>query len=264
MRQAQERNRKEKEEAERLKALQEQTQLQEQEQHTVAGSEASASTYSCLHRRIQRDEYISPEQVERFLGVRSSRKNAPVRDTCIQTEQDVVKVRKSRRDDTSSTVSKASSIFQRKFSAKIACVACVVGIPKATREEGPDDDAEDETRQEDATTGHDDAVVQQQESWFSFGGAASSLVDGSAMQENPDSRKQTTKRVSFLSDLVESHNQRVDPPSDDDEELENQIAEYSLLSCLDDAERWLGIRDDVSANASITTGGSSRGPFSCS
>jgi hypothetical protein len=240
-----------------------------EDESSNAPTETSASVYERLKQKIRANEYISPEQVEKFMGMRPSRRHASIRARPAPPPPAYEIVRlptsrgTSRTSDVTFTGTRASSVFKRKLAVKLACVGCVVGIPKDKLEgdntSGSRVDVGDEFELENDSI-HDENDREQVEN-------EEILVDDSL-----ELQKGEPKRVSFLSELVESYNQKL-PLHDDDTQHSiyddvSSTDEIRLLGCLDSTERWLRLRDDASAYeyttvGSFSTSASTNYPFSC-
>lgn len=239
-----------------------------EDESTNAHTESSASVYERLKQKIRANEYISPEQVEKFMGMRPSRGNPSMRARPAPPPPtyEIVRLPTSRgtsqTSDLTSTDTRPSSDLKRKLAVKLACVGCVVGIPKDKYEEDIASESRADVGDEFevgnySIHGHDENGREQVEK-------EEILVD--------DLQKEEPKRVTFLSELVESYNQKLSLHDDDTQHSHyddvSSTDEIRLLGCLDSTERWLSLRDDASAYeyttvGSFSTTASTNYPFPC-
>lgn len=150
--------------------------------------------------------------------------------------------------------SRAPSVFKHKLSMKLACVACVVGVPKGVKQD-PDESRVDDDE--------DDEDVEDDSNSFFRGsyGQRDARGSPSVTSREPPSLQGGWKKVRFSSEVCSYDEVSHARARDNDKHFgaENQVEENSLLAILEETERWLGIRDDESSHNSH-----SRSFFACS
>jgi len=232
---------------------------------TKDSSETSATIYERLRRSLEENDYISPEQVENFLGIRPSKQHISARGSAAAAaaaaaEGTEMVLKHSKRshskrskwrvrtqDSEEASISpQKSTKFKHKLSARLACMACVVGVHRGQ------DEAEGDVEESRLKVVSESRLGDQEEQ--------ARLQEENLTCENEVGIKKE-KRVTFLSDLIDSYNQEVtkDRYGDDDlysQDLDSERTEYRLTYCLDEVERWLDFRDDFSSCNDNTTHGS--------
>ena len=132
--------------------------------------------------------------------------------------------------------SRASSVFKHKLSMKLACVACVIGVPKGTKQE-PEESREDDV--------YDDLSPSFVRNSQGKGSDRSAREDPSVPSRNKQpSAASLSKKVRFASNLsaYDEESRAKSLEHGKQEETENvEDEEIQLLTVLEDVEHWLGI-----------------------
>lgn len=141
--------------------------------------------------------------------------------------------------------SRASSTFKHKLSMKLACVTCVVGVPKGTKHK-PEESREDDVYEDlfPGRTSNGEGILDH------FHCATREECSDRIAREDPSvpSRKQPSVTSSSTKATESRARSR---GRGEHEDLENcECEENRLLAVLEDVEHWLGIHQDNSSSKS--------------